>query len=409
VLDRSAYRYLRTNRVFARLWAGQAISGLGDTLYDVAIVWYLLDATGSALLAGAVAVSTIVGRALGSLAAGALIGRVGARRLMLVSDVWRLALTLGIAVPWLLGRLPSPPELYALALTVAIGSGWFNPARAAALPDVVPRDHLVHANALDGVSGGVVSGLSWALGGIVVAAIGPGPALLMDGVTFLTSYLLVRSARWQGPPVPTGRADDLLGQTVAAVRATSADPLTRTVLVVETVHVLAMGLFLAALPAFIRDLGNGAALYGLQGGVFWVGVVVGSVALGLRPWGRVGYLYPAGVTLNAIGNLLVGLAHGAGGVLGAVFVAGLGWPAWQTGFRSLLQAHAPPRVRGTTFAALEAVTSVALVPAWLIGGWAADHLSARTIMSAAPLVHFMLGICLWLAPGVRRFALASRH
>jgi len=98
----------------------------------------------------------------------------------------------------------------------------------------VQREHLVHANALDGVSGGVVAALGWALGGIVVATIGPGPALLVDAGTFLGSYLLVGAARWNVPAwTPDSRAS-LLSQTVAAVRMASGDALTRTVLTIET-------------------------------------------------------------------------------------------------------------------------------------------------------------------------------
>jgi hypothetical protein len=100
------------------------------------------------------------------------------------------------------------------------------------------------------------------------------------------------------------------------------------------VKVLPLWADAAALPAFIRDLGGDAAVYGLQGGVFWTGVVAASAILGLRPRGRVGSLYAAGLTLNAIGNLLVGLAQGAGWLVGAVLVppadertTSVGWPS----------------------------------------------------------------------------------
>lgn len=91
--------------------------------------------------------------------------------------------------------------------------------------------------------------------------------------------------------------------------------------------------------------------------------------------------------------------------LGAVFAAGLGWPVWQAGLRALLQAQLAPGARGATFAALEAATATAVVPAWLLGGWAADQWGARAVIAAAPLVHLLLGIWLWLTPRVRRATL----
>ena len=43
----AAYRTLLANRPFVALWLGQAISQFGDALYDLALLWYVLDATGS--------------------------------------------------------------------------------------------------------------------------------------------------------------------------------------------------------------------------------------------------------------------------------------------------------------------------------------------------------------------------
>ena len=51
----SAYRAVLTNRPFVALWLGQTVSRFGDTLYDLALLWYVLDTTGSALAAGGVA------------------------------------------------------------------------------------------------------------------------------------------------------------------------------------------------------------------------------------------------------------------------------------------------------------------------------------------------------------------
>src|SRR5437763_3852924 len=101
VLARPGYRYLLTNRTFGLLWASQAVSTLGDVVYDVALLWYVLESTGSALAAGGIAVGATAGRFLGGLSAAAVLDRFPVRRIMLGADLARLALTLGVSAVWL--------------------------------------------------------------------------------------------------------------------------------------------------------------------------------------------------------------------------------------------------------------------------------------------------------------------
>ncbi len=77
------YRSLVAHRTFTLLWTAQAISTFGDALYDVALLWYVLDATRSAVAASGIAVGATLGRLLGSLSASALLDRVSPRRVML--------------------------------------------------------------------------------------------------------------------------------------------------------------------------------------------------------------------------------------------------------------------------------------------------------------------------------------
>ena len=165
--------YLRDNPGFGLLWGAQAISTLGDAVYAVALLWYALDATGSALAAGGIAISETAGRLLGSVLAGAVLDRAHTRTTMLASDLARLALTFGVATAWLGGVVPPLWALYALAWALSLTGAFFNPARAAAVPQVVPRDQLLRANALDALSNSLVVTSAWALSRAIVASLRP--------------------------------------------------------------------------------------------------------------------------------------------------------------------------------------------------------------------------------------------
>ena len=250
------FRSLLDNRPFGLLWAAQAVSTLGDLLYDIALLWYVLDTTGSALAAGVISVSSGIGFLLGSGSAGLLLDRVPARRIMLGADLARLALTLAVCATWLAGFSPPLAVLYALTFAVSFATAYFNPARAAAMPQVVPREHLLRANALDAVSHGVARTIALPLSGALVAAVGPAPALLADAGTFLLSSLLVYRARWAPEAIGDREQATTLSAALGGLRWARADPLVRTLLVAETVHALAAGVFVSALAPFVRELGG---------------------------------------------------------------------------------------------------------------------------------------------------------
>lgn len=406
---RPGYRYLFSNPTFGLLWAGQAVSTLGDALYDIALLWYVLDSTGSALAAGGIAAGATAGRLAGSVSAGAVLDRLHTRQVMLGADLARLALTLGLSTVWLLGWVPPLGVLYALAFAVAFGTAYFNPARAATVPHIVPRQHLIQANALDAVSHSLVVTTAWALSGVIVAAVGPAISLLLDGGTFLASYLFVRAAHWQLLPSGERLFANPLREALRGVRWATSSALVRTVLSVETMHALAAGFFVAGLAPFIREMGGGAALYGAQGGVFGAGLLVASSAIGYMSTREVGRLYAGGVSLNGIGNTAFGLAPAPGWLLPPVFVAGLGAPGWGTGRQSILQAYVPPEVRGRIFALLDTLSNLMVLPAFLMGGWAADRLGARAVVIAASGVHVCLGLYLWSSPRLRNITLDEKE
>src|ERR1051326_6982252 len=82
----SIFRAL-SNRSFALLWSGQTISRLGDSLYTIALAWWVLQKTGSAAVMGVVLICSMVPTALFLLIGGVVVDRLPRLRLMLASDL----------------------------------------------------------------------------------------------------------------------------------------------------------------------------------------------------------------------------------------------------------------------------------------------------------------------------------
>lgn len=385
-------RALLTNHTFAALWIGQTISNIGDVLYGVALLWYVLDKTGSAFSAGLIAVAAMIGRLSGGAIAATLLDRIPARRVMLLSDGIRCALTGTVGLLWLGGLVPPLAALYAVACVGAVGGALFGPARAAALPQIVPGERLVAANALDKLTAGLTDTLIFGVSGAVVAILGPARSLTLDALTFLASFSAVWVARWMDTPRAAGAAEHPLIGLRAGLCWVRQNALARAVLSAQLVVAFAGGLFFAGIAPYLRrHLDGGAALYGLQGAVFSVGLVVGAALIAWKAPRRVGLLYACGLIVNGVGNSGFALSSSLATLLVAVFVAGLGNATFVTCEITLLQAYLPPALRGRIFALTITLATAFVLPAIALGGWLSDQTDTRWILLGASLAHIAVG------------------
>ena len=167
---------------------------------------------------------------------------------------------------WLGGLVPPLTIIYGISCVGAIGGALFEPARASALPQIVPGERLVAANALDKLTAGLTDTLIFGVSGAVVAFLGSARSVALDALTFLVSFAAVWVARWEETPAPTKMAHqwrDGFGEGLSWVRQNT---LARTVLTAQLIIAFAGGLFFAGIAPYLRrHLDGGAALYGLQG------------------------------------------------------------------------------------------------------------------------------------------------
>lgn len=388
----SAYRALLHNRPFVALWLGQTISRFGDALYDLALVWYVLDTTGSALAASGIAIAAVGGRFAGSLVAGMVLDRLPARRVMLAMEALRCTLTAALGAGWLLGYTPSLALLYALACALAFGGALFMPARLAAIPQLVARESLVTANALDELSTSLVSTLAWGASGAIVALLGPARGLLIDAATFLASLLAVSWARWSADTANVDNATKPLNALLVGARWLRENHLARTILAAQLVQAFAGAIFFTGIaPHLQRNLGGGATTYGIQGAAYGAALILGSWAIGRRAVRRIGLLYAAGFIINGLGNSGFALATSLTTILPAAFVAGLGAAAFLTGETTLLQVTIPAAVRGRVIALTIVLATATGIVALALGGWLADRIDVRYPMLIASLTHIAIG------------------
>jgi len=178
------------HRDFRVLWAGMAVSLLGDGIFLVAIAWesYLLWNAPTAL--SIVGIGMALPMVLLLLPGGVVSDRYDRRRVMLWADGVRAAAVAALAALVLVGGLRFW-ELVALVAVYGIGTAFFTPAFEAIVPDLLPSSDLPAANSLDQFVRPIALRLAGPMVGGALVAAGPGLAFAVDAATFAASLVAV--------------------------------------------------------------------------------------------------------------------------------------------------------------------------------------------------------------------------
>ena len=173
-------------RDFAWLWAGQAISQIGDGVSKVALVWFVYSLTGSALQSTLIGVLETLPPLLLGPFAGVFLDRLPKRESMIVIDVVRAILLTLIPLLHAAGIL-NLMWLYVIVFGNAVFGMAFGPALNAAIPLIVEPGQLTRGNAIMQSTLTIGQLLGPAASGILIAAIGPQNVLYVNAAAFAAS------------------------------------------------------------------------------------------------------------------------------------------------------------------------------------------------------------------------------
>jgi MFS family permease len=365
---------LFSHRGFVRVWAAQGISSLGDWTYALAVATVLVERSGATHALAFLLVAQVGPAALTGLVGGPLVDRVPRRRVMIGSDLLRLA-----AVTSLLpvGR-PSLIHLYAVAALLGIGEATFQPSVYASVPNLVPRHRIVAANSLVGGTYHAAVMLGPILGGILVAGLGLVPVLVINCVSFGASALLLSGVVLSGPAgvSSTSPVDDLK----EGLRYSLGAPLVRGVLVVTGLVMFAAALRAPLEPLFVlRTLHLAPQALGLAGAVWGLGMVLGSAAApaAARRWPRE-RLLAVGIAIVGAAVLSASQVVALSSLLVLWVCSGFGNALGTVSYESLLQERTPDAIRGRVMAASEAVLNLAYLAGASLAGWVGATAGVRT-------------------------------
>ena len=368
---------------FRRLWAAYAVSGIGDAMTATTmILWaYRVGGQRAALVGGVVLAAFLPPVAVGFLLGG-LADRYDRRTVMVVADLARTVLAVALAVATRFGH--PVPALCCLAL-MAAARALFDPARKAAIPHVVDTPQLPRANAVMATTAQVSFVLGPPIAAVVFGRLGPTPAILFDGTTFIVSAVLLLPLRLTAPvpDAPTAPPDAVPGR--AAVRALLAS------------QAALLGTLAAAFLAASAGVNNTVMvmfldhdLHGRAADVAWLSaangvaqIVAGGavVAVASRLPLRRG-LAGAGAVM-AVFSAVLAAAPGVPIAIAAVVAVALANAPFTISYTTICQLEVPDAVVGRAFALSAGLRSGTFLIGSLGGAWLADAATARTSIAAS--------------------------
>jgi MFS family permease len=372
-------------RVFAIICLGQIVSVIGSGLTGFALGVWVYQTTGSVTRYALITLFAVLPSVVVSPLVGALVDRWNRRSVMIFSDSGAAISTLAVALLLLAGRL----EIWHIYLATVINatlSVFQRPALSAAMPLIVPKEHLGRANGM--VQAVQASGqlISPVLAGVLVGMIQVHGVLLIDFVTFLfavTTLLIIRIPKPE--TTAEGEEGSLLREVAYGWRYISSRPGLLGFILFSAPANLLLGFVLVLTVPMILSFASPAVL-GTVISIGGSGMLVGSLVMGA--WGgpkrRICGVYGFGL-LCGLCIILAGLQPSPPLIAIAAFLFFFSLPFMNGLTNAVLQSKVAPDVQGRVFALVQMIAASISPLSYLTAGPLADHVFEPLLAVDGPL------------------------
>ncbi|HEX9987401.1 MAG TPA: MFS transporter [Chloroflexia bacterium] len=366
------------NRNFRNLWLGQIISQMGDYFAFLAILVvvgsFSQDVSETTQQVSIVMIASTLPRLLFGVLAGVFVDRWDRRLTMLASDLIRPALTLAM-IPAFMSKNLWLMCILAFAMS-AVGT-FFNPAKGALIPKMMPTEHLTAANALSQTSMMAAFVLGPALSGAIFFLAGSGNewiAFVLDATSYVVSAFaiwMIRMPKEDTKPAPETTAEgSALGRVgkeiVVGIKALAFNRVMATLSVVFAITMLGVGALNVLWVSFLKttfgytDSGELGWRFAVIDIAFFAGMVLASIAVGNFLSNRPPKEYIVwGLIVFGVGMLPLGYLPDYWLVVGVMFVAGLAVAPIETGVTTLMQISVPNHQLGRVGGGMGTVSETA--------------------------------------------------
>lgn len=392
-----------SHRNFRLFFTGQGISLVGTWMQNVGEGWLILTLTNSPFYVGLTAALSSIGVLLFSLYAGVVADRVDKRRViifmqlafMLEAFTVSILVWTGVVTVW---------QVLLLATLLGIASAFDIPMRQAFIVEMVGKDDLMNAIALNSSLFNAARVVGPAIAGVLIGAVGIAWCYFFNGLSYIAviaGLLMMRIPKYPRQPQTTS-AWTGFREVLAYLRG---DQRLRALIVLTAILSVFGFPYIAMMPVFARDvLHRGAAGYGALTASIGIGAVIGALAIALRA-SRIrarGKLMLAGGLAFGILLILFSASRSLALSLVLLALAGCAMIVNNALTNTLLQTSVPDHLRGRVMGFYSFVfVGMAPFGAFLFGVVAEQVGVPATIAAGGAIVAVAVTIAGWMVPSIR--------
>lgn len=347
ISDFVAFRFRALkHRNFRLFWGGQMVSLTGTWMQSVAQLWLMHRLTESPLMLGVLTFLQFLPVLLFALVGGVIADRFDKRRLLMTTQsigmlqavTMATIATLGIVQPWM---------LFCLAFIMGTVNAFDMPGRQSFVIEMVGREDLPNAIALNSASFNTARMIGPAFAGILVAAVGEAACFWVNAVSYGGVIAALAGIRVPVRTItkPEGHALNRLAKGVGYIRRT---PPIRNLLIVLGFMASLGFQYLVLLPIYAKEiLKQGPEVYGLLVTAFGVGSLFAAAWMTRHfdRWGLRRNLL-GGLTAASLGLIVFAWSRVLPLTLAMGFIAGFGLILYAASTNTLLQLTTEDRYRG---------------------------------------------------------------
>src|SRR5205807_2447551 len=236
------------------------------------------------------------------------------------------------------------------ALVLGMSSAFNDPAWQAVIPELLPKEELSAGITLSGIGVNVARTLGPALGGLIVAAVGPAVVFVLDALSFLGVIAVLLA--WRRESMQSTLPPERIWPAIrAGLRFARHSPPLRRVLLATFLFMVCGAGVMALMPVLGRETGRGAVGFGLLLGSLGVGAVIGATLLPrLRSHVPTQWLIAGGSLAFAGAALGAGTLRQLAFLCPIMLVGGIAWVSVLAPLTVAAQQASPPWVRARALA-----------------------------------------------------------
>jgi MFS family permease len=385
------------NRDFLALWLSQLVSKVGDNFAVIAALVLINRLAARPGIAVVVIATAMTIPQLFALASGVFVDRFSRKTVMIVSDFLRA----GVVLLALLVQRPG--QLYILYLAafalMALGA-LFIPARNASIPNMVPEEHLLTANALVQATELVSLIVGAFLASLIISLTSVYTAFVVDSVTFSVSGILLFWARIPNPKrsgerlAPRGEFRRFWEDFAEGVRYIGSNSHLLQLMAITTMATLGLSATtLLAAAYFEQLLGISAQYQGFLLGTEGIGMALGALLISAyASWARSRQIVSLTMIVLGGGILVFALAPVYWLVLIGAILVGLCVVSARTTLAAMTQALVSDAQRGRVESAMVTVIGIGTMGALIMAGVLGDIVGPKSVFILTGVVVLLAGI-----------------